>query len=129
MTQCRPEKASSQELMSQHRQFLEAAERLRAWVEGQPVLSCGAAAQRLRLPELVLLRGFLPLAAAGLAADMPPPAPLEYKVIPTSFVRKESHINCNVPCRCTVTTHILQKVPFLPGSWSASSIQHLQQLS
>lgn len=79
---CRPRAAGGPEL----RQFREALQRLQSWAQAQPAPQPGSAvaAQRLRLPELVSLRSFLPLALAGLTADAPPPDALGFKVQPAN---------------------------------------------
>lgn len=76
---CRVEAAANTPAPERQR-LLEAARKLRGWVAGQSAAAAGGAANaRLRLPELVSLRGFLPLAAAGLDCAAPP-QPLDQKV-------------------------------------------------
>jgi hypothetical protein len=83
------------------RQFHEALQRLQAWGQAQPAAQpAGAgAAQRLRLPELVSLRGFLPLALGGLTADTPPPVALELKV-------QQAHASGLLQYFCSDAVHV-----------------------
>ena len=79
---CRPRASGGPELGL----FREALQRLQSWAQAQPAPQPvgTAAARRLRLPELISLRGFLPLALAGLTADTPPPDALDFVVQPTN---------------------------------------------